>query len=222
MSEIYFIRHGQASFGSENYDNLSELGHQQSKILGNYLKETGVEFDRVVTGTLNRQQQTCENIIKVMELSSTPENQSLLNEYDVKSVLSSFVGKRELTHGELYDKKEHFILLRSAVKAWSEKKLDSDLIESWSDFQKRGSDILNELIKSQFKRTLVISSGGTISMIIAKILELPSSQFVNFHMQIFNTGFSKVKFNEYGISLTLFNSVAHLESFKEPKFITHV
>ena len=69
MSEIYFIRHGQASFGSENYDNLSELGHQQSKILGNYLKETGVEFDRVVTGTLNRQQQTCENIIKVMELS---------------------------------------------------------------------------------------------------------------------------------------------------------
>ena len=222
MSEIYFIRHGQASFGSENYDNLSELGHQQSKILGNYLKETGVEFDRVVTGTLNRQQQTCENIIKVMELSSTPENQSLLNEYDVKSVLSSFVGKRELTHGELYDKKEHFILLRSAVKAWSEKKLDSDLIESWSDFQKRGSDILNELIKSQFKRTLVISSGGTISMIIAKILELPSSQFVNFHMQTFNTGFSKVKFNEYGISLTLFNSVAHLESFKEPKFITHV
>ena len=136
-----------------------------------------------------------------MEISPTPEKQSLLNEYDVKDVLSCFVGKRNLTHEELYDKKEHFILLRNAVNAWSEKKLESDLNETWADFQKRGSDILNQLIQPPFKRTLVISSGGTISMIIAQILELPSSQFVNIHMQIYNTGFSRVRFNEYGINL---------------------
>ena len=222
MAEIYFIRHGQASFGSENYDNLSELGHKQSKLLGLYLKKLGIDFDRIVSGTLNRQQQTCQNIIKAMEISPTPEKQSLLNEYDVKDVLSCFVGKRNLTHEELYDKKEHFILLRNAVNAWSEKKLESDLNETWADFQKRVSDILNQLIQPQFKRTLVISSGGTISMIIAQILELPSSQFANLHMQIYNTGFSKVRFNEYGINLSLFNSVAHLESFLEPEFITHV
>ena len=97
-SEIYFIRHGQASFGSENYDNLSELGHKQSKLLGLYLTKIGIDFDRIVSGTLNRQQQTCQNIIKAMEISPTPEKQSLLNEYDVKDVLSCFVGKRNLTH----------------------------------------------------------------------------------------------------------------------------
>ena len=28
MSTLYFIRHGQASFGKENYDELSDTGHR--------------------------------------------------------------------------------------------------------------------------------------------------------------------------------------------------
>ena len=37
MSEIYFIRHGQASFGEENYDRLSDLGVKQAKYLARHL-----------------------------------------------------------------------------------------------------------------------------------------------------------------------------------------
>ena len=33
MSEIYFVRHGQASFGSEDYDRLSPLGVRQAQVL---------------------------------------------------------------------------------------------------------------------------------------------------------------------------------------------
>ena len=36
MSVIYLIRHGQASFGTDNYDQLSALGREQSAILGSY------------------------------------------------------------------------------------------------------------------------------------------------------------------------------------------
>ena len=48
------VRHAQASFGTDDYDRLSELGHRQSRWLGEYLAERQLTFARVVTGTLRR------------------------------------------------------------------------------------------------------------------------------------------------------------------------
>jgi len=45
MGSIFLIRHGQASFGAENYDVLSPLGHQQSEALGDHLGQLGTRFD---------------------------------------------------------------------------------------------------------------------------------------------------------------------------------
>ena len=39
MSELILIRHAQASFGEENYDKLSDLGHKQARLLGGFFKE---------------------------------------------------------------------------------------------------------------------------------------------------------------------------------------
>ena len=41
MAELMVVRHAQASFGTDNYDKLSELGHRQSAVLGAYLKDLG-------------------------------------------------------------------------------------------------------------------------------------------------------------------------------------
>ena len=91
MPEIYFIRHGQASFGSENYDNLSNLGKRQSKIVGSYFKKIDLTFDRIISGTLNRQLQTCNHIIKEISFSNDPEKTILLNEYNVRSTPSFLI-----------------------------------------------------------------------------------------------------------------------------------
>lgn len=37
MSVIYLVRHGQASFGSDDYDRLSTIGREQAQALGEYL-----------------------------------------------------------------------------------------------------------------------------------------------------------------------------------------
>ena len=39
MAELYLVRHAQASFGTDDYDRLSQLGHRQSRWLGEYLAE---------------------------------------------------------------------------------------------------------------------------------------------------------------------------------------
>lgn len=50
MIEIYFIRHGQASFGQPTYDCLSSLGERQAALLGRHFYQTGVRFDAVYSG----------------------------------------------------------------------------------------------------------------------------------------------------------------------------
>ena len=224
MTIIHLVRHGQASFGKEDYDNLSEIGLKQAFLLGQHFKTLNLNFDKIFVGTLKRQIQTYKQIIKSYDISIDYESTPLLNEYDVKSVLMGFVNGRSLTKDELHDKKIHFNLLRNAVTAWSENKVFNDISETWNEFDGRAQKFLNITNKNKYKSKsiLVVSSGGTISMILKQILSLPSSQFVNFHFQIFNSSYSKIKINDFGMSLSLFNSIAHLDHLKDSNLITYV
>lgn len=59
---LLLVRHGQASFGKTDYDNLSERGHEQAYLLGKSLAARGVRPDRVVCGTMKRHRQTLAEI----------------------------------------------------------------------------------------------------------------------------------------------------------------
>ena len=222
MTIIHLVRHGQASFGKEDYDNLSEIGLKQAFLLGQYFKTLNLKFDKIFVGTLKRQIQTYKQIIKSYNISIEHESTSLLNEYDVKSVLMGFVNGRSLTKDELHDKKIHFKLLRNAVAAWSENNISHNVNETWNEFDERAQKFLKIINNTKPKSILVVSSGGTISMILKQILSLPSSQFVNFHFQIFNSSYSQIKINDFGMSLSLFNSIAHLDHQKNSDLITYV
>ena len=222
MTIIHLVRHGQASFGKEDYDNLSEIGLKQAFLLGQYFKTINLKFDKIFVGSLKRQIQTYKQIIKSYDKSIDHESTPLLNEYDVKSVLMGFVNGRSLTKDELHDKKIHFNLLRSAVTAWSENKISHNVNETWSEFDERAKKFLKTTIERKSESILVVSSGGTISMILKQILSLPSSQFVNFHFQIFNSSYSKIIISEFGMSLSLFNSISHLDHQKNSDLITYV
>jgi broad specificity phosphatase PhoE len=51
MGHLYLVRHGQASLGAADYDQLSPLGQQQSLRLGEHWQAQGLRFDAVITGT---------------------------------------------------------------------------------------------------------------------------------------------------------------------------
>ena len=46
MGTLYLVRHGQASFGADDYDVLSPLGHQQALRLGEDFAAKGMEIGR--------------------------------------------------------------------------------------------------------------------------------------------------------------------------------
>ena len=56
------IRHGQASFGADDYDALSDAGHEQARVLGRSLAARGIRPGLVLRGTLRRHAETAAGL----------------------------------------------------------------------------------------------------------------------------------------------------------------
>eukprot|EP01041_Mallomonas_annulata_P017263 gene17263-35647_t len=89
MGTLYLVRHGQASFGAADYDQLSPMGEQQSVRLGEYFKHKGLVFDHVLSGTLRRHQQTLASINRGMDTELAALAWPGLNEYDSHALIES-------------------------------------------------------------------------------------------------------------------------------------
>ena len=113
MSELILIRHAQASFGHENYDNLSDLGHDQAALLGSLFDKLNIAPDRVVIGTQKRHQQTLENFNLKCQVDKHPG----WNEYDFRDLLLAEFGPN-IPEEIFTDRKTHFKTLRSTVTNW--------------------------------------------------------------------------------------------------------
>ncbi len=92
MSKIYLIRHAQASFLEDDYDNLSNKGILQSEALGTYFVNNNIQFNKIFIGTLKRHKQTFEGFTqafsaKRIELPK-PVYLEELNEHQVPEALS--------------------------------------------------------------------------------------------------------------------------------------
>ena len=87
MALLFLVRHGQASFGSSDYDRLSDLGRQQSRWLGEYFAGRGVHFKRVVAGSLKRQQDTASEVLAGMGDGAIALRSSLV--YDENMALAT-------------------------------------------------------------------------------------------------------------------------------------
>src|SRR5687768_7805849 len=90
MSTLYLVRHGQASFGTDNYDQLSSLGRQQIKILAEHLAASGERFDRIYSGTLQRQRETAEILASTLGLDTPIVVHGAYDEYDSDSMLRTY------------------------------------------------------------------------------------------------------------------------------------
>ena len=92
MSDLYVVRHGQASFLSDDYDQLSELGVRQAMALGERWLDMGVRPDRVLSGSLRRQRDTASAIARVFAERDVPWPDTHvhegLNEYPAEEIVA--------------------------------------------------------------------------------------------------------------------------------------
>ncbi|MCC5878721.1 MAG: histidine phosphatase family protein [Idiomarina sp.] len=203
MASIYLMRHGQASFASDDYDQLSALGIEQARFNGRLLAQQGRVPSRVIHGDLRRQQQSVEALLEgfaqagCKELPSTT-TVSAWNEFDHTDVIAMHAKEagdlRQLVV-QSDDKEATFAsYFVAAMRRWVEGHPEAEYKESFNAFHQRVDNELQRLSQSlgARERVLVVTSGGPISMVAKRLLNMDVETALALNWRLVNGGLSKV------------------------------
>ena len=238
MTTLLLARHGQASFGQENYDQLSELGSIQAQMLGQHYASTKRSVDAIFTGSLVRQQDSARHFWDSYQSSvDTNSNISAINlnvpdsyvlpqfdEFNHKDVfiksdpafssqgaIAAEIAKAEVPMTRLAE------LFDDAMQRWHGGDYDHDYIESWSQFNERAKQALEQirlqistLNLSRDSTVLVFTSGGVIAAITAQLLKQGSQTAYQLNKSLVNTGVTSVTLKEKESRLLSLNEYSHL------------
>ncbi len=215
MSKITLIRHGQANNTATDeagYDRLSDLGRQQARWLGEYMRATGESYARVYAGSLTRHAQSAEEW--GARDVTVDERLNEVRYYDLSERMHEQFGIAiPRTHDEFID---HLPL---TFAAWQEGKID-DAPETFQTFQDRVHDVIHD-IAGRGEEAIVFTSGGFIGMAIRVIMGLEMGAFTRTILPIMNTSVHKYRLSPAGLALTQFNAVPHLETAERRAAQTH-
>ena len=226
MSIIHLVRHGQASFGKANYDVLSDVGAEQSRILAQYFIKTGVTFDAVYSGSMDRQTRTAQIILKefasngisLPDVNIMPE----FNEYDSKAIITALAPEllaedtslKSAFENIFSDRKAFQRIFERSMLKWVSKEDTMEGIESWNSVKTRVSLAISKIASVQggSKSVLITASGGTISAAVKDVTGVSDETAQHLCWQIANTSVSTLVYNDERITMRSFNTWPHLES----------
>jgi broad specificity phosphatase PhoE len=214
LPTVFLVRHGQASFGSDDYDVLSALGEQQSKVLGDELRRRDVRVDRVWSGTLRRQRATAVACLAAADLDLEITQDRRWNEYDLDPLLEHYLAELNIPPAAAAASPREFQqLLERAMIAWSEDGASVGTAGTWADFCSAPWEALAEVFHSLGSggTALVFTSGGVVSAICASLLGLAPRAFLAVNRTIVNASLTKVVSGRSGISLVSLNEHGHFE-----------
>jgi broad specificity phosphatase PhoE len=219
MSNLYLVRHGQASFGADDYDNLSALGHQQAERLGAYFKQKGLQFDAVLTGTLRRHAQTWQGIAQGAGFSHEPLLWPGLNEYDSAAVIAT-INPHKLEKPdtpELY--RHHFRLLKDGLTQWMNGVVSPQGMPTYDEFQHGVVSALDHVRKHHTGDVLIVSSGGPIATAVGHVLGTTPETTIELNLRIRNCSLTEFAFTPKRHMLVTYNTLPHLEDL--PQWVTY-
>jgi broad specificity phosphatase PhoE len=235
MGEIYLFRHGQASFGEENYDKLSSNGVKQSKILARHLVKTRKSFDAIYFGEMERQQKTAQEFINCYRENRLSVPQPIIsdafNEYDSFSVwhalLPEIIRQDPSLEKEVEkisgDQKAFQRVFAKVMNRWISGDYHACGIPHWNDYKQRVRQGLEDLVAQHGarKQIAVFTSGGPISVAVQAALELSDKKTLEVSWQLMNASITRIKYNSRGIMLAVFNDVTHLELGGDERLLTY-
>lgn len=221
MGTLYLVRHGQASFGADDYDQLSPLGARQSERLGEHFREHGLRFEAVLTGTLRRHVQTWEGLSKGLGCAAEPLAWPGLNEYDSAALIDALNTRptEPPTTPEGY--RQHFRLLRDALRQWMAGVLTPRGMPSYEDFVAGVTSALDHVRAHHQGNVLMVSSGGPISTVVGHLLGTSPETTIELNLRMRNTSVTEVDFNPKRHTLVSFNALPHLARADLANWVTH-
>ena len=235
MGNLYLIRHGQASFGAQDYDVLSPVGVRQSQALGEHLAQLGIRLERCVAGDLRRQQDTARLALQAMQASGNAvpavETDAAFNEFDADGVIRALLpglsidepNAPEILSNVTHHRSEFQRLFALMVQRWHAGTHGSDELENWEAFTARVREGLNRVLDNAGNgdNIAIFTSGGTIAALLHLVSGITPDQAFALNWQIINTSLSQLKFKGRDVALASFNSQAHVQLLRTPALITY-
>jgi broad specificity phosphatase PhoE len=223
MGTLYLVRHGQASFGAADYDQLSDLGRRQCERLGAWFAAQGIAFDAVLTGTLKRHGQSLAGIEAGLKRRHEALAMPGLNEYDSEAVVHALHPALPPAPTTPEHVRQHFRLLREGLRAWMAGTTQPRGLPTHAQFT-AGVVAALDHVRAQHAEgcVLVVSSGGPISVALGHVLGLGPEAVIDLNMQLRNSAVSELRVSPRRHSLVTFNTLPHLDSGSETAgWITH-
>jgi broad specificity phosphatase PhoE len=221
MGTLYLVRHGQASFGTDDYDRLSELGARQCERLGAYFRERNLRFDGVITGTLKRHTQSFDALQRGLQAAHEPLAMPGLNEYDSYAIVRT-VHPQPIGHARNAEEvKQHFRLLREGLIAWMQGRTQPEGMPTFERFTAGVVEALDHVRTRHEGNVLIVSSGGPISTAVAHVLGAPPQAMVELNLRMRNSAVTEFAFTPKRHALITFNTLPHLESADYASWVTH-
>ena len=220
ISNLYLIRHGQASFGEKNYDNLSKKGVKQSIVLGKKLLKQKILFDQTIIGPLKRHQQTFDginegykgNLNNPLVIEEFAENQLMeIAQHFIPQMLNTDKNIKEIFNAiPFWKRKRKFLEYFNIIaKKWIYNELDLSVkgFESYDDFRGRVSKAMVRVssIMTENSNTMVVSSGGAITGVYAQCHPLDVEEIMDLNFKIKNASITLFKKENETFTLDSFN-----------------
>ncbi len=196
MPVVLLVRHGQASFGADDYDVLSQTGHEQARVVGAELARRRLRDPLLVCGTLRRQRETAEHLGL-----GEPAVDGRWDEYDHLGLLQRYPSGRS-SDGTSRGVQA---LLDEALAAWA-----ADPDGGWSTFRDDAGAALRE-VAEHGRDAVVVTSGGVVAAVTSVLLQAGDASVVALNRVTANAAVTKVVVGRSGASLVAFNDHAHFE-----------
>lgn len=224
---LLLIRHGQASADADDYDQLSERGYEQARLLGEQWAAEGIELDAVYVGPRKRHRQTAETLASELG-GGWPEPVYLdgWDEHDAYNVVmhsipilaerDEWVAERaERCAGQGREARlAYFDLYRHVTRLWvlGELDLNGTPFEPWPDFRRRVSATLTETIERERRgRTIaVVTSSGPVGVATGVALELDDERMMALSWNLRNISVTELLFGDDWVALGAYNALPRL------------
>ncbi|HJQ71451.1 MAG TPA: histidine phosphatase family protein [Blastocatellia bacterium] len=232
MSLIYLIRHAQAGT-RDNYDVLSELGHEQARQLGEHFVSQEINLTRVYSGSMRRQQHTAELACSAYARGSLLPPEIIVDarwdEFSLASVYRSLARRLMDESPEFADDfREMQEALRrdphttrgatgrcdaAIIRAWMGNRFPDFEGELWGAFRERIQNCFADLIAQDGDQAVAVFTSATpIAIMVGAALELSDEKLLSILGVIYNTSVSIIRARPDDLRLFTFNSVPHLKN----------
>jgi len=223
MGTLYLVRHGQASFGATDYDQLSDLGRRQCLELGRWFRRRGVVFEGVMRGTLRRHEQSLAALTEGHGELPAALPWPGLNEYDgealVRAAHPALQPPTDAAAPEAY--RAHFRLLREGLAAWIAGRTAPAGMPSWPDFVAGIMGALDHVRQQHQGNVLVVSSGGPIATAVSQVLGAPPGAMIELNLRIRNSSLTEFAFTPRRHMLVSYNHLPHLDAPERAEWVTY-